>query len=463
MSIVNLLHTGRSGLMASQVGIQTTGQNVTNAGVDGYNVRSVVLTPAAPTLRGGRGVEVERLVRASDPMLERTLLFDKGDSEMADARAGVLEPVSAAFGEFDADGLGAALDGMWSAFRLLEAQPADMAAREEVINSVENVSSAFHDMASMIQRERLSADDRMRYSVSRLNELAARIAEINEEIGVASASGSGHELMDQRDAMIREVASLIDTKVISQDNGMVNLVVASGMPLVEGERASEVRIDPGSLPGESSIQIAGSGSLWIDMNDRINSGQLAGLIQARDVDLETIETRLDQLAYDISTTINAQHQLGFGLDGVDGRDLFQTLAVVDGAASSIDIDAFLAANPDAVAAASVSGLTGDNRNAVALAALSTSSFAAGGTASTTVEYAAILGMAASTARQAADQSSVRQAALAQTETMWEQRVGVSVDEEMVDLITYEKAYQAASKLIALADGLYDAVLSMKRV
>lgn len=463
MSLVNLLHTGRSGLLASQVGIQTTSQNVTNSGVEGYNVRSVVLTPAAPTLRGGRGVEVETLVRASDPMLERTLLYDKGDSQMADARAGVLEPVSAAFSEFDSEGLGAALDGMWSAFRLLEAQPSDMASREEVINSVENVASAFHDMASMIQRERLSADDRIKDSVSHLNELAARIAEINEEIGVASAGGSGHELMDKRDAMVREVAEIIDTKVINNDDGTVTLVVASGMPLVEGGAAREVRIDPGSLPGESSVQMAGSGDLWIDMNDRINSGKLAGLIQARDVDLESIETRLDQLAYDVSTTINAQHQLGFGLDGVSGRDLFDPLAVVDGAASLIDINGVIASDPDAVAAATAAGLSGDNRNAEALAALSTTTFAAGGTTTTTEEYAAILGMAASTARQAMDQSAVREAALAQTETMWEQRVGVSIDEEMVDLITYEKAYQAASKLVALADGLYDTVLSMKRV
>lgn len=461
MSLLNLLHTGRSGLLTSQVGIQAAGQNVTNAGVEGYNARSVVLSPATPALRGGRGVEVVGLIRASDPMLHRTLLLDRGDSAAAGARSNVLAPVSVAFGEFDVDGLGAALDSLWASFRLLEGQPDDMAAREEVLNRVENVSGAFNDLASMIQRERLSADDRIRYSVDRVNELGQRIAELNQEIGVAAAQGGGHELMDLRDALVREVSSIIDTKVLEQADGTITVVVAAGMPLVEGEEARALRIDPGSAPGEAMIQMEGSGSLWLDMNERIGGGSLAGLLTARDVDLEAIEGRLDQLAFDVANAVNAQHAAGVGLDGVGGRNLFAPIAVVDGAATLISIDAAVENTPNAVAAATVAGLSGDNRNALALAALSSTSFAAGGTATATQEQASILGMTGAMARQAQDQADTTQAAQAQTESLMEQRVGVSMDEEMIDLIAYEKAYQAASKLVALADGLFETVLAMK--
>jgi flagellar hook-associated protein 1 FlgK len=262
--------------------------------------------------------------------------------------------------------------------------------------------------------------------------------------------------------MIQEVSSIIDTKVLHHDDGTVTVVVASGMPLVEGGEARAVRVDPGSAPGEAMVQMEGSGSLWLDMNERIGGGSLAGLLTARDVDLDAIESRLDQLAYDIANAVNAQHAAGVGLDGVGGRDLFAPPAVVDGAASLLSIDAAVEDTPDAVAAATVAGLSGDNRNALALAALSTTSFAAGGTATATEEQASILGMTGAMARQAQDQAETRQAAEAQTVALMEQQVGVSIDEEMIDLIAYEKAYQAASKLVALADGLFETVLAMKR-
>lgn len=463
MSLLDILHTGRSGLSASQLGIQTVGQNVTNAGVEGYNVRHVVLAPSAPATYGGRGVEVTALVRASDPMLYRTLLRDEGDSSSAESRTMVLAPIVGAFTEFEETGLGNSLDALWTAFRLLEGQPEDLSAREEVLNRVGEVSSAFNDMASLIQRERLSADDRIQDHVTRLDELGARIAELNEEISVATTSGGGQELMDRRDALVREVASIIDTRVIDNDDGTITVVIASAIPLVEGNESRHLRVDPGAAPGRSRVQVEGGAALWLDITDRITGGTIEGLLMARDGDLDDIEARLDQLAFDLTTAVNAVHRGGFGQDGVDGRNLFAALAGPAGAASVIRIGAGLAGNPAAVAAATEAGLSGDNRNALLLAGLSAADIAAGGTATVAEEYASILGQTASTARQARDQSLTLEAAKAQTESLWEQRVGVSLDEEMVDMIAYEKAYQAAAKLVALADSLYDTVLSIKRV
>ncbi len=462
MSLTNLLHTGRSGLLASQVGIQTAGQNITNAGVKGYNARNIVLSPTAPTVYGGRGVEVTALIRTSDPLLHRVLLRDEGDTASADARSNALLPVSQTFNELEGSGLGVAIDDLWASFRLLSAQPSDMAAREEVLSRVSTVSSAFNDLASMIQQERLNADDRVRASASRLNELGQRVAEINEEISVGVAQGGGQELMDRRDALILEVASIVDTKVIHNDDSTITLVVAGGLPLVERGNARHVRVDPGSAPGEAMLQMEGAGGIWLNMNDRIASGEIAGLLQVRDGDLDAIETRLDQLAFDVATVVDAQHSAGVGLDGVGGRALFDPIGVVDGAAGRISLAAGMFRRPDFVAAATVTGLDGDNRNALALADLSGTNFAAGGTTTAAEEVASLEGMAASTARQALDQAASRQAAKAQTNALWEQQVGVSIDEEMIDLITYEKAFQAASKLVALADELVAAVLSMKR-
>jgi flagellar hook-associated protein 1 FlgK len=462
MSLLDILHTGRSGLGASQLGIQTVGRNVTNAQVEGYNVRNVVLAPAVPSILGGRGVEVSALVRASDPMLFRTLLSDRGDASSAEARTMVLAPVVTSFAELDTEGLGAALDALWTAFRQLEARPDDLDVRREVLDRVDGLAAAFRAQASTIQRERSSADDRVRDHAARLDELGFQIAELNEEIAVAVTTGGGQELMDRRDALVREVSTIIDTRVISHDDGTITLVVASGIALVDGRDARHVRIDPGSAPGRAEVQVEGAG-LWTDINDRIGGGALEGLIAARDGDLDAIEDRLDQLAFDLATATNAVHVAGFGSDGLGGRFLFAPLAGPAGAASAIAISAMVAGDPAAVAAAAAPGLAGDNRNALALAALSSTDIAAGGTATAAEEHAALVGQAAATARQAEDQAANLEAARAQTQNLWEQRVGVSVDEEMVDMIAYEKAYQAAAKLVALADDLYDTLLAMKKV
>jgi flagellar hook-associated protein 1 FlgK len=461
MSLIDILYAGRSGLIASQTGIQTAGQNVSNADVEGYQARSVVLSPAVPTNRGGRGVEVVGLLRASDPLLQRQLLRDQGDSAAADARQGVLSPLSRAFSELDTQGLGAALDGFWASFRLLSADPSDGAARQEVVTRGQQVASSFNDLALRLDEERTAVDDRIRGAADRLDELAFQIAELNEQIGAAQALGGGQELMDRRDTLVREVTSLIDTKVLPDDNGMVTVVVAGGMPLVERGEYRHVRVDPASPAGGARVEIEGSG--WLDVTDRISGGALAGWLQARDVDIAAMESRLDQLAEDLRVRVNNQHRAGFGTDGVDDRPFFATYGSgPQGAALDLEVRSGLVADPGQVAAATNATLSGDNRNTLALAALADSNFAAGGTATFGAEYAAFMGQTASVARGATLQATSSAAALAQTESLWAQRTGVSVDEEMVDLIAFEKAYQAAAKLVSVTDQLYDTLLAMKR-
>lgn len=461
MGLVDILQTGRSGLKAAQVGIQTVGQNVTNASTVGYSRRSVVLAPGVPAPFGGRGVEVVALKRADDPLLRRTLLGARGEAGSAEARSSSAGAVATAFDELDIGGPGAAMDDLFASFRLLEARPDDMGVREDVLSRAEAMAVAFSRQAETIHREQVDADTRIRTAVERIDELAGRIAELNAEIGAAEGRGGSHELRDRRDQLVGEVSKLIDVSSIDNADGTITLVVCGGIPIVDGREARNLRIDPASAPGAARVQYGEDGGPWIDITDRIRSGEIAGYLTARDVDLQGLADRLDQLAFDVASAIDAVHQTGFGLDGLDGRRLFAALGGPAGAAAALSVDVAVAGNPSAVAAAQEAGLPGDNRNALAIAALSDANVAGGGTETAAEEYAALVGQAASNARQAEEQVETRQAAESQSESLLAEQVGVSIDEEMVDMIAFERAYQAASKLISMADEMYQTLLSMK--
>jgi flagellar hook-associated protein 1 FlgK len=180
--------------------------------------------------------------------------------------------------------------------------------------------------------------------------------------------------------------------------------------------------------------------------------------EARDVDVFEVAKRLDEFVFDVGNAVNAQHAAGVGLDGQGGRNVFDVPALSEGAARAFRLSGDVASNPQAIAAASPGTLPGGADNAVALAGLGDAPLGLTGR-STFQNYGSLVGDVGSRKAAAERNVEMRDALHAQTEAMRAAMSGVSLDEEMVSLSKYQRAYEAAAKVLSTVDEMLSELIA----
>jgi flagellar hook-associated protein 1 FlgK len=235
-----------------------------------------------------------------------------------------------------------------------------------------------------------------------------------------------------------------------QDNGAI-LVQSAGATLVDDLTARKLSVDVSSGGDLRLLSSVGTGP-GTDVTRYLTGGKLAGIKEARDVDLVAVATQLDDLAYGVATSVNTQHQAGYGLDGATGRALFAVTLTSVGAARALAVSGDVAGNPNAIAASSSPAqLPGNSDNAVLLARLALGP--AVGSRSAAAAYGDLVGDVGARKAAAADDVVMRESVAMQATAMREASSGVSLDEEMVALSKYQRAYEASSKVIGTIDQL----------
>jgi flagellar hook-associated protein 1 FlgK len=168
--------------------------------------------------------------------------------------------------------------------------------------------------------------------------------------------------------------------------------------------------------------------------------------------------QLDAFAFDFANAVNAQHAAGYGLDGVTGRALFSTTATAEGAARAFSVSSDVAGNPNAVAASgSATSLPGGSDNAVLLSGLGQRPVIGGRTAGDA--YGALVGDVGQRKARAAEDVMLRESVAAQVTAMRESVSGVSLEEEMIALTKYQRAYEASAKVISTVDQLLQELMN----
>jgi flagellar hook-associated protein 1 FlgK len=364
---------------------------------------------------------------------------------------------------FDDDagaGLGSPIAALFGSFSQLAASPNDPTTRTMVLERAGDLARRMASTAESITAQRQDLLLRSQSVATEVTSLASRVAALNPKIAEAEASGGeAADLRDQQGELLRKLSDLIQVRTI-QDNTGQTVVLAGGIALVEGGNAASISTDLDASGNMRILATRGAGAPT-DIAAKLDGGSLAGLREARDVDLLAAATQLDDLAVDIATAINAQHAAGIGLDGLGGRDLF-TFTAPPGSARSLSVSADLQGHPERVAAATdPTALPGDSTNAVALSQLGSSKLAAGGTLTASEAYAALKGDVASRGASAAQDTELRTAMQDQVKAMKDSVSGVSLDEEMVSLTRFQRAYEAATKLIKTVDELLQTLIATK--
>ncbi len=451
---------GRRALRASQFGLTVAGQNIANVNTPGYTRQSVQLSTNAnggfDSRFTGAGVTIDGVRSFRDRFLESRLQTETALAGRLSARRDALSPVDAAFNETSAPGIQSALNNFFGAFRDLEAHPASVPVRAVVVEKGSALAASFRTTRARLVEIQHGTDGAVRDTVKVVNALAREVAELNGKIaGAEKTGGDTSALRDQRGAAVRQLAELTGARSVENSSGMVTLTLGEGRPLVLDDKASRIETIETQPDGFVTLSLDGAPV-------EVNEGRLRGLLDAIKETGQQISA-LDGLAASIVERVNTLHASGTDLDGNTGLNFFAGPA--GGApftAANLEVNAALKANSRLVVASQLA-----NPGAAATIAgeianlLTTSSIQVGShTGSFSSVYASIVADAGAGAQSAEDALATQQAILAQTVAQRESFSGVSLDEEAINLLQYQKAYEAAARFLKIADEMTQTIISL---
>jgi flagellar hook-associated protein 1 FlgK len=444
-------------LMANQEALNVTSNNVANQNTAGYTRQVVSFQSVdAVTLSGGTvgsGVTASATSQR-DRVLEQQVQQQTQTQAQSGALESALQQIQNIFGlssttsSASSTVLGTATDSFFSALSALASNPSDTATRQNVLTTANGLAAAFNSASNQLTQVSASLNQQVVGDVSQVNSLTKTIASLNTQITALSPNADAGTLEDQRQQAIAQLSQLVGLDQISTDNNGITLTTSGGAVLVSGSQS--FALSTTQVGGTTHILAGGQ-----DVTSNLTGGDLGGVLQARDQQLPSYQSALDNLAFAVGTQVNQQNALGVDGNGNPGAALFSLPAGSSGAAALFQV---ATADPNAVAAAATGQGSAGNTNASALANLSSANIVNGQTASGFL--ASFLGQIGSDTAAATTNNSAQQATLTQLTTQRDSLSGVSLDEEASNLTQYQRAYQAASQVFNIANSIMASAINL---
>jgi flagellar hook-associated protein 1 len=441
------LNIAQSGLDAQQAAMDTISQNLTNANTPGYVNESATLAanPGGDVLGVGDGVRVVGVSQNSDGLLATNAMQTQGVLAQSTALQQVLQGAQSVFPVSTTSGIAADLSTFWQSWDAISQNPSSTAPRTAVVDDAQNLVSDFQEASQQISNLQTNAQDQLATSVSQANTMLAQVATLNGEIGATEGSGSpANALIDQQNQLMGELASSLGAVAVPQSDGSINVDVG-GVTLVQGTWSDTVQATGGT--GDMSLVAHASGAPL-----STSAGSIAGQLAAINQYLPAYQSQLDAAANDLASTVNTQLAAGYTATGASGSGypLFE-----GSGASGLSVNTAIVNNPQLIAASDTGTLpdaTNDGGNAQAMAELYNSA-----TGPDQQYQSLIQGIGAQVAAvnsQVQAQTSVSNAAQDNLQSI----EGVNTNDEMVQMLTYQNAYQASAKLISTVDTMMQALI-----
>nr|CAA9237391.1 Flagellar hook-associated protein FlgK [uncultured Armatimonadetes bacterium] len=448
------IESGMRALRTAQAAMDTVSHNIANVNTPGYSRQRVEFQVTDPyttpsqwyqigAMQMGTGVEARTVTQARDSALDLQVRRGYGDREALVAQRDALAQVEQAVGEPGPNGINAALTGLFNAFQDLAAGADSTPLRSAVVAGAGTLTSAFHNIDTRLENVERDLAARVGMGIAEINGIARQVATLNREIRNVVAQGdTPNDLRDQRNNLLDTLSKKANTTVIAAADGTVTVQIG-GAAIVRG-----------------TLDYPLSGIDALTAKNDVQGGEMKGLLdaQARLVDYRG---KLDGLAAAFRDRVNTLHRGGLDKDGQAGADLF-----VGTGAGDLAVNPLVAADPDLVAAAAgpvppATFAVGNGDNALAIADLAKEAITAGPIDNKTLRdwwggVAASLGVEVKTldGGVASHDPFVRQ-----LESRRDAISGVSLDDEMADLVKFQRTYQAAAKLISISDDMMGTLLS----
>lgn len=459
--IYGIMSLAGQALMTQQQAISVTSHNIANVNTPGYSRQRLNMTTniplessVGPMGNGVSGVSIERLY---DRFLSSQISNESQGLGRWDAHKNSVEMLEMIFNESDGSGLSQAMSKFWDAWQALTNNPSGTTERQVLVTASQILAGTFNKLDGDLNKSQHNLDLAVLGTVEEVNRLSEQLADLNEKIISSEAgSSSANDYRDQRELVLKELAELIDINTFEDANGAVSVLVANGRQLVSVSQFWQLSTEVNASGLQDVVWVDDSGSTT-NITADISGGKLKGLLEVRDDIITDYLARLDTLAGTLRTDINTLHQGGFDLNGIAGEAFF----IGTGTAADLEVNPNIIGTPDLIAAAS-DPLTfpGDNRNAIEIANLQHQLMMSGNTATYNDYYSSVVRDVGYEVLKSDSYYNHQSDMMAQLENQRESVSGVSLDEEMINLIKFQNAYTAAAKLITTADEMMQTIIQM---
>lgn len=328
---MSLLSIGRSGLLAAQVGLSTTGNNITNANVPGYSRQGVVQTDTPSQNSGagfvGTGTEVSTVRRYYDNFLANQLRGAETNQASLETYYKQISQIDNLLADPTA-GLSPVMQDFFNGVQNATANPASAAARQSMLSTSESLAARFQGMSARLDEISDGVNSQIVSNVGEINSFARQIADLNNTIaGLSSGGDAPNDLLDHRDQLITELNKLVKTTVVPGDNNMLTVQMGTGQPLVVGNNAFTLgTAQMANDPSKMTVGYQTANGKFTPLPDKVlNGGQLGGLLEFRNTALNGAQNQLGQVAASLATSFNAQHELGQDQNSVAGGTFFNAI------------------------------------------------------------------------------------------------------------------------------------------
>jgi flagellar hook-associated protein 1 FlgK len=324
LSLLNLFDIAKSAIFASQTALTVTSHNISNVNTPGFTRREAVFAVNPVSLSGnllGSGVTISGIKRYYDQFIQTQLLGQYQNYGRSSALNQTLSQIEQIFNEAKNIGMAVPLTDFFNAWQDVATNPEGFVQRSVLLQKADSLVLAIKRMERGIEENLESINENIDNTAERINSIASEIATINGKITMVEAgseAGSAHDLRDERDVLMNELATLVDFSSYEDENGSITIMV--GMRnLVSGETSNSIstRINE---EGDKDLYLDG-----INITENITKGQLGGFLSVRD----TIRTNslygLRRLTASIIQEINILHRAGYALDGTTENDFFAPL------------------------------------------------------------------------------------------------------------------------------------------
>lgn len=449
-SLFGTMSVAVAALEAQQAGLQTTTNNLANMNTPGYTRERPILEEADPVWRNGiaygQGVELEGIQSLQDQLLELQIGEETQQQSSSQAYVNAMSQVQTLLPD-DTSGIGQAISAFFQSLNQLSTNPSDTSLRSGVLSAANDMSASFNNVASKLTDIRTGLDQNVVQDVNTVNSLTAQIAALNGQLAqMPGTSGEAGTCVDQRNNLIQQLSGYIDVSVMTEGN-CVTLTTKQGASLVVGSQSYALATQLGN---DNVQHVLSQGQ---DITAGISSGELGGILQARDSTIPTLQTSLDSLAAGLCDALNTAQEGGFDLNGNAGQALFST-AGSSGAAASMKV----AIQDSNLIAASSDGSAGSNGNLNQLAAVAKQAVSAGMTA--TQAYANLVFVAGTAVDNGTAELNASSTMLQQLQQQSTSVSGVSLDEEASNILLYQRAYEASARAISAVDEMLQIAINM---
>ena len=443
-----------SALNAQKRGLDLTGQNIANANTEGYTRQRLNLAtlgaPARPSIWAtyqspGTGVNVTGIDRLRDALLETRAQGRHAQLSDSTAVSSVLFAIEQQFPEPGENGLQNTLNQFWSGFGDVSNNPGSSAARVQLLQRGNVVSDWLNTTATNLETVAIEQADQLTKLVASVNSMTAELADLNHAIANGVVGGLPvNDLLDRRDVLSMSISEAVGGTITTDVDGAVTIAI-NGSNLINRSQAETLSV--GSSGGQTVLE-------WPDKGTPppvaiITTGRASGLLTVINTTIPTWQAKLDDVAAALTNKVNTQQAAGYDLDGNAGAAMFSGTTARTISMVLTDLRQVAASSQ-----APVGGIVSlDGTNADALANIAT---AADSPDSLYQNLVNGLGVVVQASSQGVSSLS---AVVANVDAQRESNSGVNLDEEMTNLLAYQRAYEAAGRMMSAVDSALDTLIN----